>query len=266
MIKNTLKASLFILFLLVFSNLAKGQSPYSFNWKQESIYGGIGAAALATGIYLDQRITPLSPEEIFALDRSTLNRLDRRATFYYSVQASDASDVFLVGSHLAPLLFLSHTDTRKDFGRIALLYGETLLLTDGLTGLTKRLAKRPRPFVYNELASMAKKQSKQARYAFFSGHTSVTAANCFFTAKVFSDYFPDSKLRPYVWGVASLAPAITGYLRVKAGKHYPSDVATGYAVGALIGFLVPHLHKKQRNKSWTIIPTSNGLYVRRVIP
>ena len=100
--------------------------------------------------------------------------------------------------------------------------------------------------------------SKSARFAFFSGHTSVTASNFFFTAKVFSDYFPDSKLKPYIWSVAAIAPAITAYLIVKAGRHYKTDVITGYAVGAAIGFLVPHLHRKKSSKKWTVLPTGNG--------
>ena len=61
----------------------------------------------------------------------------------------------------------------------------------------------------------------------------------FFTAKVFSDTNPNSKLRPWVWSSAALLPAVTGYLRVKGGKHFPTDVIVGYAVGAAIGILVP---------------------------
>ena len=108
---------------------------------------------------------------------------------------------------------------------------------------------RSRPFVYNEDFSLSKKQTVGARHAFFSGHTSLTAASCFFTARVFSDYFPDSKYKPLVWAGAILVPATVGYLRVAAGKHFPTDVITGYAIGATIGMLIPHLHKKIKIKN-----------------
>ena len=40
-----------------------------------------------------------------------------------------------------------------------------------------------------------------------------------------------------------MLPAVTGYLRFKAGKHFPTDIIVGYGVGATIGYLVPELHK-----------------------
>jgi len=97
------------------------------------------------------------------------------------------------------------------------------LIVGGLTSLTKRVTLRPRPLVYNELVPFSDKQQKNSRYAFFSGHASVSAANSIFAAKVFSDYFPDSKWKPIVWSAAILIPTSTAYLRVKAGKHYPTD-------------------------------------------
>ena len=251
------KNSISIFVFLLITGLISAQSPYQIDWKKEPYFIGIGTILLGSGLYAQTQVDPLSDESIFALDRANLNAFDRKATFYLKPNASRYSDLLLTGAHLLPLLFLPDQKTRKDFGKIMLLYGETLLLTEGITHLTKRLGKRPRPFVYNELASLASKKTKQARYSFFSGHTSITASNCFFTAKVFQDYYPDSKLRYYVWGTAIVIPALTGYLRVRAGKHYPSDVITGYAVGAAIGFLVPHLHRQpQKNKalSWQVGP------------
>ena len=46
-----------------------------------------------------------------------------------------------------------------------------------------------------------------------------------------------------LWSGAVLIPATAAYLRVQSGKHFPTDVMAGYAVGAAIGWLVPHLHK-----------------------
>ena len=143
-----------------------------------------------------------------------------------------------------PLSLLALEGTRKDFGKIAILYSETVLITTGLTYFTKGIMLRSRPLVYNEDFSLAEKQKVSSRHSFFSGHTSLTAASFFFTAKVFSDYYPDSKLKPYVWAGAIVIPAMVGYFRVAAGKHFPTDVITGYAIGAAIGFFVPHFHRK----------------------
>jgi len=65
----------------------------------------------------------------------------------------------------------------------------------------------------------------------------------FFAAKVFSDYHPNSKLRPYLWTAAALATGTTGYLRYRSGRHFPSDILVGAAVGTLSGILVPQFHK-----------------------
>ncbi len=57
-------------------------------------------------------------------------------------------------------------------------------------------------------------------------------------------------------------PALTGYLRIRAGKHYPSDVLAGYALGALIGYAVPALHRKPTaNRRLTLVPAASGVYL-----
>jgi membrane-associated phospholipid phosphatase len=83
---------------------------------------------------------------------------------------------------------------------------------------------------------------------------------------VFSDYHPDSKLRHVFWGAAIVATGATGYLRHRAGKHFPSDVLVGTAVGTLSGILVPHFHKTRliKNENLTVVPfsgRSHGLAV-----
>ena len=65
----------------------------------------------------------------------------------------------------------------------------------------------------------------------------------FFAAKVFNDFNPESPLVPYIWGVSAAIPALVGYYRIVAGKHFLSDVLLGYTLGAAAGILVPELHK-----------------------
>ncbi len=228
------------------SGIAQG-SPYQLNWKKEAAILGAGAIPMGIGHHLRSNIAPLTEQEVLSLQTKSLAGIDRIAVEQNSPNAYRASNYFLNASFALPLFFLAEKQARNDFPTIALLYSETMLFNSGLTLLAKSSFQRPRPFVFNLEAELESKQSLHARSSFFSGHTSNVAANTFFAAKVFSDYYPDSKWKPVVWSIAAAAPAITGYLRVRAGKHYPSDVICGYAVGALAGYFIPHLHKKKRN-------------------
>ncbi|MEQ8424859.1 MAG: phosphatase PAP2 family protein, partial [Cyclobacteriaceae bacterium] len=100
----------------------------------------------------------------------------------------------------------------------------------------------------------------------FSGHTSHTAAASFFMAKVISDYHPNMNkgARIILWSAAVYIPALTATLRVKAGKHFPSDVVAGYAVGAFAGWLIPQLHKVKKESALGKLnveayPSANGM-------
>ena len=136
------------------------------------------------------------------------------------------------------------------------------MLNAGLTLLTKYTVRRIRPFNYDPETSVEKKMSTNAQASFFSGHTSMTATNSFFAAKVFSDYYPDSQCKSLVWAIAATLPAITGYLRVRGGRHYPTDVITGYAVGAAVGYLIPHWHRNKANfKNVNLSMGVNSAYV-----
>jgi membrane-associated phospholipid phosphatase len=143
-------------------------------------------------------------------------------------------------------LLLAGEKTRRDFGKIAVMYAEVALINLGLTDIIKSSALRPRPYVFDEDLDPETIITNGDRAAFLSGHTSGTAAGSFFFARVFSDYYPNSKLKPYVWGAAIALPALAGYLRIRAGRHYPSDVIAGYALGALVGYFIPVLHRKLR--------------------
>lgn len=239
---------LIICFIFILESV-QSQSPYHLNWKRELSYTGSGALVMGAGRYFKSNVKSLSVTDLNRMNRKYVLGFDRSATFQSSAVCADWSDRFLLGSFALPTLFLANKTTRGDFGKIAVMYGEVFLFTSGLTYLSKGLVQRPRPYVYNETFDDGSKLSQSARFSFFSGHTAETAANCFFVAKVFADYFPDSKWKPVVWGVAATIPAATGYFRYAAGKHYPSDILVGYAVGAFVGVMIPQWHKKPGRKA-----------------
>ena len=223
-------------------------SPYQFDWKKDASALTVGAGLSLTAFLIEHNLEPRTALEVENADFDDFLGMDKTATKHFSRSAEEASDWMIRISTVSALSLFLDKNIRQDAGKIAVLSSETFLITYGLTNLAKVTVKRNRPFVFNDDVPLEKKLAPSSQLSFFSGHTSTAAATTFFTAKVWSDYHPDSKWKPVVWTAAAAVPAVTGYLRVKAGKHYPTDVATGYLVGALTGYLVPHFHKIKRGE------------------
>ena len=216
-------------------------SPYHLSLRRELLYGGGGVGAVLGGNYLWNRVGPVDYKSVEMFAIGGVDNLN----FYYDGSGARAlSDNTKRAALYLPALLLLHRDTRRDAGKIGLLFGEALLINHGLTNITKATVKRPRPYLGDPRWDRNQPLLVDDRASFLSGHTSGTAVGSFFFASVFSDYFPDSKLKPYVWTTAIALPALTGYLRVRAARHYPTDVIAGYALGATIGYFVPKLHKR----------------------
>ncbi len=216
---------------------------YQLDWKIEAPLATSGATLSLLGLALSETIHPNTLQEVNNLSQNQWLRMDKAATDNFSNAADHASDWLLKGSAAMPVLLMADPDIRQEASKIGVLLSESLLITNGLNTVTKRLMLRNRPYVYNPNVLAEQRTSIDARLSFFSGHTAATSCLSFFSAKVWSDYHPESRWKPVVWTAAAAVPAVTGYLRYKAGKHYFTDVAAGYAVGALIGYFVPHLHK-----------------------
>jgi len=226
-----------------YGTTAQDLQVYQFDKKIDLGIGVANAGLVLIDYALYKNLKPLDREMILNLDRTDINSFDRSATQQNSESARKLSDVFEFGVFVLPAPFIFSKEMRKETKEIAVMYIETFTLNLFSTTLVKLVTTRNRPFVYNPEVGINKKMVKNARMSMYSGHTSHTAAMSIFTAKVFSDFYPDSQWKPVVWGTAIAIPTITGYLRYKAGKHYPTDVIAGAAMGGLIGFLIPQLHK-----------------------
>ena len=224
------------------------ETPYKdFTFKSELPFL-TGIVGLSTTSLLLKTPEPLSIEAINLLDKSQVNSFDRYATSQHSESARKLSDFFLTGVLVLPAVFLSNHNTRQDLLPLAALTAEVALINLSLTIISKKLVGRTRPLVYNDNFSIEEKTTENARASFFSGHTSHTASLSFLIAKVINDYHPDAKrgIKVGLWAFAASVPALTGYLRVKAGKHFPTDTITGFVAGGLVGILIPHFHKKKK--------------------
>jgi membrane-associated phospholipid phosphatase len=242
------RTCLSLLFCALFAAASSGQSPYQYRTGREL---GIGAAALGLGSfshYFYQRNTPLNAGQIAALDKSAIPTFDRWATTRHSLPARRWSDALLYASTLLPaVLHLSDKPVRKDFLGIGALYAETAFLNLSLTNFVKNTVRRTRPYAYHPDVPLADKTRVDTQQSFYSGHTSQSAAMCFLAASIYADYHPESPWKPLVWATAATLPAVTGLLRIRGGKHFPTDVIVGYVAGAAIGWGIPRLHRMRRN-------------------
>ncbi len=245
-----MKISIFIFLTFVF--VFKGniiaqnqafQSPYNLSWQVDAPMGAVALGMGTTYLILHSKTSPLTEGQILALNREDVSLFDRDATYHWSKPVKLSSDILLYTSMAIPSLLFIDKKVQQDYLKVGTIWAQTFALTAAATSLTKVLVKRPRPFTYNPDVPMHYKLKKDAQYSFFSGHTSTTAAMCFMTAKIYHDYNPNSKAVTWVWVGAAVVPAVTGILRNQTGKHFWTDIVTGYLIGAAIGILVPELHK-----------------------
>ncbi len=251
--KKSTKLSAFLLlfYLLIFSiypPTVHAQSVYDLSWKKDVPMLAGGMAGTTASLLLRAHHDPLTDIEIAQLNPNDINIFDRPAIQYYGEGAREASDVLLTLSYALPLTALLFQDTRSDVGTIGVLLAETLLLNEAFTGITKTLVERPRPYTYNPEVPETNKTENDSNLSFFSGHTSYTAALSFFSAKVITDHTDNRTVKIIAWTSAVLLPAATGYMRYRAGMHFPTDIITGYVIGASLGYLVPQLHKVKSDK------------------
>lgn len=178
-------------------------------------------------------------------DRALVPPIDRVALDRWDVHAHRASNV-LVAATAAGALTSGVLVQRGERPLVpAVITLETVLLTSGLTNIVKEWVARPRPYAYGDQAPEHLRSSDEARLSFWSGHTANTAALAFSTAAMIDRSDASPEARALAWVGAGVLPATVGLLRVKAGRHFPTDVLVGCAVGAAIGLLVPALHDPQ---------------------
>ncbi|MCB0546868.1 MAG: phosphatase PAP2 family protein [Phaeodactylibacter sp.] len=234
-----------LLFFLLFHFYLNGQSIYGPVDSRDAWIGGGGVGLYGVGILLTADVDPLSPEGLRRLEgqRDEIWKIDRWVTHQWSPSAQRISDRVLMASPALPLTLLLDKNTDHQFGRHALIALEGLVVNLAFMQLAKASIRRPRPFVFNPEAPLPPKLERDARLSFFSGHTSTVATMSFLSARLYTDLRPGNKGDALAWATASAIPALTGYLRVKGGKHYLTDVLVGYAVGTVIGLIVPRLHR-----------------------
>lgn len=225
---------------------------------------GVPFLVLTYGVAPRQDPAPLGqPDDVGAIDRAAVG--------HYDPAAATASDALLYSTMAAP--FVIHAieaglDTRRygrgrrhfggRYGTDALLLAQTLAINGLLTELLKSAVERARPLAHldpNEVDAEDRDELGQDQAdpdrarSFPSGHTSFTFAAATASAMLLTLKPLGRRRRVAIglaWGLGMAAATTTGVLRIVAGKHYPTDVLTGAALGAGIGAAVPLAHLPRR--------------------
>ncbi len=236
--------------ILVFLPSISLASPYSLNWKNERWYLAAGGTMSLIGKYNDSKRGKLDTADVANLDRSDIPAFERSYAGRWNTTAQDISDGFLLLGFVSPLSML--LTEKHQWQSIGMLYLETFAISFGGMALVKGSVTRYRPYAYGSDAPESALNDKKTARSFFSGHASTITTGFIFSAKVFSDYYPNSKFKTHVWTAAIAGSIMGSWMRVEGGMHFPSDVVIGMMWGALVGYSVPEFHLKKR--TFTYLP------------
>jgi undecaprenyl-diphosphatase len=127
---------------------------------------------------------------------------------------------------------------------VAIATGGSLLTV----GIMKAVVGRSRPPVADRIANAY-------GAAFPSGHSANVVAACGILAWVATRFVHRTWLRAAIWTVAAVVALLVGVSRVYLGVHWPSDVLSGWIVGAAwvvaaiaITALIPALEYRRRTR------------------
>ena len=238
---------IFVILIICFGYFSSlySDSPYNISLKTDLSITAGGIGLLGVGFYTENTVKPYTADEVAGL-QNNVNSVDRIATEQWSEGYQDASNYLLYSSFLLPGVLFSGERVRENYGDILFLYFESYIYSISINKIVKGIVKRDRPYLYNNNPEISEslKEDIDARRSFYSGHTNLAFTASILTAKIYCDFYPESKYKGLVWGSAILFGSAMGFFRVAGGMHYPSDVIAGAVIGGAIGYLVPELHKK----------------------
>ena len=194
--------------------------------------------------------------------------------------ARDVSDLLVSVNVSFPLLFDSlivtywYRRSPEVAAEMALISTESIAIAAALQGVTSGIASRERPYSRKCGKGIDPHhtdcESSNRYRSFFSGHTTnaFAAAGAACTAHLHHSVFGSGLADGLACGLAFVSAGTVGTMRIVGQKHYLSDVATGAAVGTLVGLGTPWLlhygplarqDDAKQKVSLTLLPLPNGL-------
>lgn len=262
----------FILILLFLSrnsttaqDTLKTSKIYSVSPKYEFTTGIVLIGLSSLGFKKLAKISYLSKDDILRLNPNDINKFDRPIAFKnpdYFPTAQKRSDLFLNISLITPLILMADKEIRHDWLDLTSMYLMTHAFDNVLYFAATFPIRRPRPLAYNPKISVDDRAGDGKSISFFSGHVSFSSTATFFFVKVYTDYNQIKGIkRVGLYTLASIPPALVAYYRTQAGKHFKTDVITGFIAGAVSGILVPEWHKKnKKDKKVSLYPVYDPHY------
>ena len=218
--------------------------PYRFDPRVDGPLTLAGLGLAVGGFLWSESTAPISTTELATLSVSDIPALDGGGVFELSPSLDTASTVASYGMvALAPIgLALARWDQAFAIGA---MYVQALAVALGTKDLLKALVRRPRPFLYGS-PSAEQLAAGDSLNSFPSGHTTLVFTSAAFASTVVADLYPDAPVRHLVAAGSFVAAGAAASLRVLAGAHFLTDVIAGAALGSLIGWLVPVVHRPPR--------------------
>ncbi len=244
----------FFISIVIFPENKEDEPSFKLDWDTEGIFLGSAALIWGTDYILQSGIIPSLDhiEQPSSFNLNDINVFDRWTARPLNLVSSKWSDVLQISLLILPSVFILYRSI-EEIGILGVMFAETILLSQGLVRLTKGCVTRYRPYTYYENNT----NTTYPTDSFYSGHTTMAFTSAAFFTTVFSGYHPDSVWKYVVGSITFGLASTVGVLRITAGKHFLSDVLVGAAIGSLIGWFVPFMHKN-RNKDFPAISLYAG--------
>jgi hypothetical protein len=213
----------------------------------DAVVAGVAAGLLATPWLLDRGGAPVdapttSPDEVNGFDRAIRGLAVGQRGPRGRQLLDNVSSSTLTATLFEPVGLLARSDIPHKWSRDLPVLAEATALSMGVNLVVRHFVRRSRPkAVFCVRESGREPCPADTRRSFYSGHTTSAFAAAV-AAGTIADFhhLPD---REWVWGTGLALATTTGVLRVMSDQHYATDVIAGMATGALLGWLVPRLHK-----------------------
>ena len=199
------------------------------------VHGGIVGALLvgSVALHVSYPTTAGADPGWFPGDQSPRGRR--------SGPAAELSNTLMALTVAAPVFTELGRGANARFANFGIVYGQDVTTNLVLNGISKLTFRRPRPYTYG-LPVKDDLDPRERNVSFYSGHTSTAFTAAVAGSLLYAESGPTRTGKLIVWGSDMLLAGATSNLRIRAGKHYYSDVLVGALVGTGIGVLVPVLH------------------------
>jgi membrane-associated phospholipid phosphatase len=192
-------------------------------------------------------------------DAVHLNALDHLVAGRFSPAWATASDVGVSALFAGAAALLTLDEGLRSGLNDLVVVAEAGLLSTAVASLGTLPAGRPRPCLYGERAPLDIRMSADGALSFISSHTAVSFSIATSSFLALQRLHPRSAGPWVALGVGLAAAGSVGAARVLAGRHFPTDVLAGAAVGSSVGFLVPALHRPGMAIAPDVTPTAKGV-------